>query len=252
MYKSVALSVALFFASTFHQAYASLITHEIILDTYQVCFDGIDCSDVDMIENGDLEQYADDFFSVVGLDIVFGDIQVLNYARPENSSIDTRFYDYFTLAGYGQDPTGYTTVPTFFEQSFDTFSLGLGYLGYAGVLVNSVSDYADNMVTFIHELGHNLGLDHYFDYGIGATNNFMDYSACAYSCTITEEQISFVRTGIENNAYSFVHEISNDIDQVSVPEPSTLLLFTFLILFLLIFPSANNNIPNTTDESILV
>jgi hypothetical protein len=221
-------------------ANASVITHELIVSPYQVCLDGVDCSDTSMIENGDLEAYADSFFSVVGLDLIFEDTKVLNV---DTSGLDAhhfayeeRFDLYPVLAGLGTEHFNFTKVPAFFDYDTDAGILGLGWLGSAGISVNVISDYVDNMVTFIHEIGHNLGLDHYFEFGIGATNNFMDYSPCAYNCTIDESQITQIRTSFEQEEYSFIHAINgNGLPDTpnQVPEPTSWLLFISCLVLLI-------------------
>lgn len=217
-------------------ANASLITHELIVSPYQVCFNGVDCSDTSMIENGDLETYADDFFSAVGLDLKFEGISILNFDTSGGESYHERFELYPVLAGLGTEHYNFTTVPAFFDYEADVSILGLGWLGSAGISVNLISDYVDNMVTFIHEIGHNLGLDHYFDLGIGATNNFMDYSPCAYNCTINDIQTAQIRASFEQDEFSFIHAINgNGLPDTpnQVPEPTSWLLFASCLVFLI-------------------
>lgn len=214
---------------------AALITHEIIIDPYQVCFDGTDCSDISSIENGDLESYADNFFSAVGIDIKFSALNILNFDSSPSTTAPERFWLYPDEAGLGTNHEEYTRIPAFFEFAPSESILGIGWLGSAGVLVNLTSTYVDNMVTFIHEIGHNLGLEHYFDFGVGATDNFMDYTACGHACTIAPEQITQIRQSIDNDEFAFVHALNitpPPIEPVDVPEPSSLVL---IILSLLLF-----------------
>jgi PKD repeat protein len=57
-------------------------------------------------------------------------------------------------------------------------TVGLAYLGVVGSTFYNygVSNIMDaTWLTFIHELGHNFGMDHSFDLGQGTTGGFMDY-----------------------------------------------------------------------------
>ena len=63
-------------------------------------------------------------------------------------------------------------------------TVGLAYVGVVGsnVYKYGVSNIMDaTWLTFIHELGHNFGMDHSFDLGEGTTGGFMDYGDGLYN-----------------------------------------------------------------------
>jgi PEP-CTERM motif-containing protein len=205
------------------KASAMAITHEVVVQPFQVCYSSTNCGDISDIIGGYMEPFADDIYGQAGLDVRFQSTMVHNTVETPSANILDHLVRMIDEVGYG-GISGGTNIPAFFVPGFSIGTVSLGYLGLPGLIVGEIS--GSESIWFAHELGHNLGLSHPFNSSseIGTIGTIMDYScnsldASHPTCALNESQIAQLRENFESNAFSYVYETS------AVPLPATVWLF---------------------------